>query len=130
MKYTEIFRLKKMLEEANIPFQFIDRTINYPELNIYREHYQICYPKFNSTEDMNKPAEFVCSCIEGRGTYGSDFDLLEIMGLLTDKELKYDSVAGGLTADDVFNRIKKHYCEVVGNTYDNPELLEGDDAKD
>jgi len=26
MKFTEIFRLKKMLEEANIPFQFSEKS--------------------------------------------------------------------------------------------------------
>lgn len=31
------------------------------------------------------------------------------MGLLTDEESKYDSVVGGLSAQEVFERIKKHY---------------------
>ena len=26
-KYTEIFKLKKMLEEAGIPFEFFDRSV-------------------------------------------------------------------------------------------------------
>lgn len=43
---------------------------------------------------------------------GVDDDLLELAGrLLTEEELKYDSVVGGLTAKDVFERISKHWEE-------------------
>ena len=41
-----------------------------------------------------------------------DDDLLELAGrLLTEEELKQDSVVGGLTANDVFERISKHWKE-------------------
>jgi hypothetical protein len=51
----------------------------------------------------------VCSVICHNGSYGHEDGLLEIMGLLTEEELKHDSVRGWLTADDVFSRIKQHY---------------------
>ena len=51
----------------------------------------------------------VCSAIEHNGSYGREADKIKIMGLLTDEESKYDSVVGGLSAQEVFERIKKHY---------------------
>jgi hypothetical protein len=47
--------------------------------------------------------------IEHYGSYGNSCDELEIMGLLTPEEVEYDSVVGYLTAEDVFERIRKHY---------------------
>ena len=41
--------------------------------------------------------------------------MLEIMGLLTDDEKKFDSVAGWLTANNVFDRINKHWKEKQKN---------------
>lgn len=92
-KYKEIFRLKEMLEKENIPFIF---------RNVF-DGFQICYP------DTKKQRE--CSVIEHKGSYGHNQDKLEIMGLLTDKEVINDDVVGYLTAEDVFNRIYKHYKE-------------------
>lgn len=86
-KYTEILRLKEMLEKAGIPFvfrrQFDGYTIKYGDI--------------------------VCSVIEHFGSYGADENLLEIMGLTTKKERKDNTVLGYLTADNVFKRIRKHY---------------------
>lgn len=103
MKYKEIFKLKEMLEQAGIPFEFIYRTENYSGLPNYKERYQsyqICYPQSKGR---------VCSVIETFGSYGNDEDLLEIKGLLTDEEAENDSVVGWLSAENVFNRIKIHY---------------------
>lgn len=80
-KYKEIFKLKKMLEDAEIPFYF-RKGLGYPEefYKIYPdlcEHYQICYP---SEKDR------WISVIEGFGTLGGDHDKLEIMGGLTSLE--------------------------------------------
>ena len=100
MEYNEIFRLKKMLEDEGIPFEFMTMFKESRTLSGYR----IAYPK-----DTTK--HLVCSVIEHGGSYGHEQDLLEIMGLLTDDEKKGDSVAGWLTAEDVFNRIKEHYTE-------------------
>lgn len=51
----------------------------------------------------------VISIIQGYGTYGSNVDLLEIMGLLTEEEEKEGSVVGYLSAENVFDRIEKYY---------------------
>lgn len=107
--YKEIFKLKRMLEKENIPFEFIENfgygpemMSLYPELMKAIEHYQICYP--------DSKTRWI-SVIEGAGTYGSMVDKLEIMGGLTPLEAyeTNDSVIGGLTAHNVFKRIKNHY---------------------
>lgn len=101
-----------MLERAGIPFVFRDMLEDMDPLGycediktkfIHFEHYQICYP---SDDDR------WISVVEGLGTYGSDDDLLEIMG----GNKPYDTfvygenhVQGYMTARSVFNRIKKHY---------------------
>ena len=98
-KYNEIFKLKELLEEAKIPHEFV----NWLEKGWTTwEKYQIVYPTFH-------PDVRICSCIIGPHTYGGENGLLEIMGLLTDEELEHNSVVGHLTAEDVFNRIKKHH---------------------
>lgn len=88
--YTEIYKLKEMLQNANIPFYGIEHE------NGYLIHY---------------PAEFgyVCSAIEHDRSIGREKDLIEIMGLLTDIEANEDDCVGNLTAEDVFNRIKEHW---------------------
>ncbi len=103
MIYSEIFSLKEMLEKTNIPFVFTSESFELDEFSF--EKYHIEYPC-----SYKNNQERVCSVIQGWGTYGSEQDLLEIMGLLTDKEEKeYGSVKGYLTAKDVFERIQKHY---------------------
>ena len=93
MKFTEIFRLKKMLEEAKIPFRFSEN---------FNGGFHIVY-SFEGEE--------VCSVIEHDFSYGREKDLLEIQGLMTEQEMEeeQDSVLGYLTADNVFERIKTHY---------------------
>lgn len=99
--YKEIFRLKEMLEKAEIPFVF-------REFNDFRNGYQILYPEGNiKTETKN-----VCSVIEHSFSYGNEVDKLEIMGLLTEEESEFDTVQGFLSAENVFERIKKHYDTV------------------
>ena len=105
MKYTEIFKLKEMLEKDNIPHEFIDRKDEW----LGREAWQICYP-------VAKLKDRICSCIQSPISYGHEADLLEIMGLLTDEEYdEYGDVLGCLTAEEVFNRIKQHYDETKGD---------------
>ena len=113
-KYKEIFKLKKMLEDAEIPFEFIDRfedMVPEEKREAMRlacpdfEWYQICYPS-NSNRWI--------SVIQGLGTYGAEWDKLEIMGGLTPLErykMGTESVIGWLTARNVFKRIKNHYEE-------------------
>ena len=104
----EIFRLKRMLEKAEIPFEFIegfgyDKSLK-EELPDLMEHYQICYP---SRRNMK------ISVIEGFGTFGREQDRLEIMGGVTPYEQFHhgDSPIGFLTAENVFKRIKKDWEE-------------------
>ena len=84
-KYNEIVKLHEMLNKADIPHEFSEVWGGY----------HIVYSCMGYT----------CSVIEHDYSYGSNRDLLEIMGLLTPAEAEQDSVAGYLTADDVFNRI-------------------------
>ena len=99
MLCTEIFKLRNMLERAEIPFEFSDRS--YDGCGRREYFYQIRYPK----AEINA----ICSVIQCGFSYGGNEDKLEIMGLLTDEERERDSVAGWLTAEDVFERIKNHY---------------------
>ena len=92
-KYTEIFKLKKMLEEEGIAFEFRDRrTPHY-------EFWQIIVLR----EDESR----LISVIEGMGTYGQEENLLEINGCLTEEEMQDSCVKGYLTAEEVFDRIVK-----------------------
>lgn len=89
-KYTEIKRLHKMLDEAGIPHTF----------EKFMDGWQVCYPSNDGR---------VMDAIQHFGSYGRDQNLLEIMGLLTPEEAQHDSVAGWLTAENVFERIREHY---------------------
>lgn len=89
--YKEIFRLKEMMDNADIPYTFEEGFLNGGALS---------YPNRENC---------VCSAIEHDGSYGRQDDKIEIMGLLTDEESEYDSVVGWLAADEVFLRIKAHY---------------------
>lgn len=91
--YKEILRLHDMLVKHDIP-HVIRRCF---------EGWQVCYPVCRPDHKC------VIDAIEHRASYGSEANLLEIMGLLTDEEKVYDSVAGYLTAENVFERIKKHW---------------------
>lgn len=101
-KFTEIFRLRDMLDEAGIKYKYTDHSWKYVINNCdyRRKHYhiEIFHPK-NSTKR-------IISVIEGDGTYGHEVNLLEIMGCLTPEEAKDDCVCGWLTAENVFQRIK------------------------
>lgn len=91
MARNEILKLKRMLDNAKIPFRFSET------FGGYRIEY--------STNTGR-----VCSVIEHDFSYGNEKDLLEIQGLLT-KEEKEDSVLGYLTAENVFQRIENHWKE-------------------
>ena len=91
--FAEMDKLEQLLVEAGIPYEK-SRVFGGKQLQ---------YPCKGDTR--------VCSVILHKGSYGRSEGLLEIMGLLTDKELECDTVAGYLTADDVFGRIKKHWDE-------------------
>ena len=90
--YQEILKLDRMLTDASIPHT-LDRLF---------DGWQVCYPN-------REEQELVMDAIEHYGSYGKDEDKLEIMGLLTPDEEEHDSVLGYLTAEDVFERIRKHH---------------------
>lgn len=92
--FQQIFKLKKMLRCEDIPFEF-------REIKDFRSGYQLFYPN-----EENK----VCDVILHKISYGHEQGLLEIMGLV-DEEKIGDEVEGYLTADECFNRIKKHFKE-------------------
>ena len=96
-RYNEILRLKGMLEKAKIPFVF-SKVFG---------GYHIEYPASTGR---------VCSVIEHDYSYGREKDLLEIQGMKKKKEYKetQDTVIGYLTAEDVFQRIEKHWKSIKG----------------
>lgn len=93
-KYNEILRLKEMLTQHKIPFDFSE----------FQGGYHICYPNKDNV---------ICSVIEHDGSYGREKDKLEIQGLLTEQELEEteDTVLGYLTAEDVFERISRNFTQ-------------------
>lgn len=103
MKYTEIFKVKEMLEEANIPFAFTDDLFNVKEkIDAGARNFYPLYPAYRI--QLGDIADVIQHCY----SYGNQQDLLEIMGGLTEKEMDYDDVLGYLTAEEVFKRFK--YC--------------------
>ena len=96
MEYREIFRLKEMLEEANIAFKWDADNFMGSEGYLI-----IIYSKDGTT--------ILCDCFENLRSYGNKEDKLEIMGGLTEEENEdYSSILGWLTAEEVFKRFK--YC--------------------
>ena len=89
-RFQEILKLDKMLKNANIP-HVLDRNL---------DGWILYYPNVK---------ECIMDAIEFSGSYGNYSDSLEIMGLLTPDETMIDEVLGDLTAEDVFERIRKHY---------------------
>lgn len=67
-KYTEIFRLKEMLEQAEIPFVYTDRSFPFTtplcDGTTKFAHYHIEYPEGMPTDKR------ICSVVQGYGTYG------------------------------------------------------------
>ncbi len=98
-KYREIFKLAGKLVEAGIPFEF----------NVFFGGAQIVY--FEEDPDRS----WICSVIEHDGSYGHEIDQLEIMGLTTKEEDEIDSVAGPLSAEEVFRRISEDWKERSAN---------------
>lgn len=114
-KYTEIFKLKEMLEEAGIPFTFTDDLFNA----------KAAFMKNPEKAEADRPNMYpayqirighLADAIQHHFSYGEASDLIEIMGGLTEEEGgKEDEevdgeVLGGLTAEEVFKRFK--YCYI------------------
>lgn len=102
MKYAEIFKLKRMLEEANIPFEFTDDYFDAKEWIKTDRSWKTFYPAYQIR--LGNLADVVEHCY----SYGEENDQLEIMGAMTKEELEQDGVLGRLTAEEVFKRFK--YC--------------------
>ena len=83
----EIFRLKEMLENENIPFEFIEHE----DL----EGYQITYPIMDTSI-----LQFDISIIQHKYSYGNDENLLEMW------DLSKGEPEGYLSAEEVLERIK------------------------
>lgn len=104
-KYTEIFKLRDMLDAVGVPYEFVDETQE--TVFLPAELYRLCYP-------VADPERRVCSVIQGWCTYGGDYNLVEIMGLLTPQEQQIDDmVKGFLTANEVFERIWTYHNKFV-----------------
>lgn len=104
--YPELDKLIKMLDDAKIPYE---RDDDDPNHDFYKRTGVVPIRRIKYGKFPEKEIGCICSVICGYGTYGGDEGLLEIMGLLTPSEEENDDVAGWLSADDVFNRIKNHY---------------------
>ena len=91
--YKEISKLAEMLSDTDIPHTIVRLF----------DGWQIGYPI------LPRDGDCVCSVIQHHISYGSEYDLLEIEGLLTPEEGHFDEVVGNLTAEDVFERIKTHW---------------------
>ncbi|MBQ7885512.1 MAG: hypothetical protein IJ313_01310 [Clostridia bacterium] len=89
--YQEIERLRRRLIDACLPHE--------------------CRPMYDGMQilyTMGKRKFIICSVIECCESIGHEEDRLELRGLLTKDELRNGGSAGGLTADEVFARIKAH----------------------
>jgi hypothetical protein len=94
---NEMITLIDKLQSAHIPFE-----IEFQEMFSGKKYPHVMYP--SNWEDDCK-----CSVICHECSYGGEYGLLEIMGLLTEEEKESDEVVGWLTANDVFARIYTDY---------------------
>ena len=113
-EFKEILRLGEMLTEADIPHELRRHMMGGYQLTYYGHAGKPVAP---AGHIYGAGMGAVCSAIETPMSYGNEKDLIEIQGLLTDKEYKETgrSVLGYLTAEDVFNRIKNHWESKAGD---------------
>ncbi len=102
---NEIFKLKVMLDDKQIPYEFYNHCFKNDYDGKFVESWQIAVPSIVNT---------VISIVEGVGTFGYKEDKLEIQGLLTDYEKEFDCVVGNLSADEVFKRIDDYNIKING----------------
>lgn len=104
VEITEIHKLHEMLLEAGIEHEWIDRRKQFdPDGSIAAMGFDHDYGWQILVHDVE--GDRIISAIQGWCTYGVECDLIEIWGLLTPEERERDSVAGYLTAQEVFERI-------------------------
>ena len=104
-KFTAIKKLSQMLDNAGIPHQ----------LEGYQGGFVLGYPSFD-------PEQTVCTVAQHMRSYGGTYELLEMKGLLTNRERKLDEVMGYMPPLDVYQRIKAHW--------DRREEAKNESAKD
>ena len=111
-KYTEIFRLKEMLEKESIPFEFEKD-----------EEYIIRIP-INESIRKQDNKEPLMTVYQGERTYGGRDDLLEICDGMTLEERKEEGSCymGYLTAELVLERIKYCYLNQTSKYINIPEF--------
>lgn len=97
-KFTEIFKLKEMLQDEDIPFRFEHEG----EINTPEEHYLIII----SSEKKDK--RILCDACQASHSIGHQMDLIEICGGLTAEESNQGPFLGYISAADAFKRFK--YC--------------------
>ena len=90
---NEMYKLAELLDDADIPYEIVEHWSGTP---------QVCYPSAGDN--------CICDAVCFYGSYGYQKGLLEIMGLVDVEEVG-ESVEGWLTAEEVFQRIRKHYQE-------------------
>ena len=94
---TEYNKLKRMLDEAGIPYEEYVRPY-FKEM----KHYQLIYP----CDGPSRKSDVVI----GFGTYGWEQGLLEQMGLLEEPAV-YNDVQGWLRSEDVFKRWSEDFIK-------------------
>jgi len=111
---NEMDKLRNMLDVNRIKY-------NYDVIDDGRDILSVCFGLVGKREyiQIYNNGQRIISVVYGCGTYGYEKGLLEIMGLLTDEEFENDDVVGYLSAENVYNRIKKYFnsVETKGGKY-------------
>ena len=104
---NEMDKLRNMLDVNRIKY-------NYDVIDDGRDILSVCFGLVGKREyiQIYNNGQRIISVVYGCGTYGYEKGLLEIMGLLTDEEFENDDVVGYLSAENVYNRIKKYFNSV------------------
>lgn len=93
-KRQEMPKLIKMLEDNQIPH----------ELRFIHDTLQVGYPNFDESD-------IICDVVCHEFSYGGSDGYLEMMGLCEEEP---DNVLGWLNAEEVYERISKHFNEHIG----------------
>lgn len=105
--YEEIKKLDTLLTEANIPHDFHPAQGGF-QITYYGKNGK---PKAEPGVIRGAGVGAICSAIETPFSYGHENDTIEISGLMTEEERRrqQDTVMGNLSAEDVFERIRKDW---------------------
>jgi hypothetical protein len=103
-KFKEILKLKKMLQDEDIPFTFEKNYLNRDS----SDSFEIVIKKNNIQ---------LCSACQHSTSYGHEKDLIEIFGGLTKEEHNESPMLGYLKAEEVFKRFKWCYTNNTPKYY-------------